>query len=188
MRTLKGEVIFWDGVRHFGFIRVEGMRDFFFHANDGKIVKVENPLEVSFIDRRPNREPKVGDKIVFHLRPTAREDKAAPWGFLDEPQTPEEMREVIWAVNPGNSLKLTFSRRDFDGDLKGQLYMVMAMNNQAILFGEMPLRSLQSVAETGLWCGFMEYTVTVLSGFDPGYFIDRTVNRELLEHIEIVVE
>jgi len=98
----------------------------------------------------------------------------------------EQMVEVIKSAKAGDKLELVFANKTFDGDLKGRVYMILAMQNQAIQFSELPMFNLMAVADSGKWEGFRTYTITVLDKFDPEYFISRTLSREMLESVSRV--
>ena len=96
----------------------------------------------------------------------------------------DKMYEVIDTLKPDDTFRLVFRNETFDGDLKGRIYMILAMHGQSIDFGELPIRSLQAVADSGEWHYFRTYVITVLADFDPDYFASRTVGREMLESVE----
>lgn len=97
----------------------------------------------------------------------------------------KQMIDVINLAKPGDRLEMVFADKTFDGDLAGRLMMIVAMNGDAIQFGEMPTMNLMSVVASGKWEGFRTYTVIILDGFDAEYFIKRTVSREMLESIRL---
>ncbi|MEK7202249.1 MAG: hypothetical protein AAB669_01840 [Patescibacteria group bacterium] len=107
-----------------------------------------------------------------------------------EPQAPTmtitQMCEVINSAKPGDKLEVVFADKTFDGDLRGRVYMILAMNRRSIDFGELPMSNLRAVADSGKWEGFRTYVVTALDEFDPEYFIRRTIGREMLESVSRV--
>lgn len=107
-----------------------------------------------------------------------------------KPQAPtmsrEQMCEVIRSVKPGDKFKVVFVNKTFNDDLKGRVYMILAMHSRSIDFGELPMFTLKAVADSGKWEGFRTYTITALNKFDPEYFISRTINREMLESVSRV--
>lgn len=95
-----------------------------------------------------------------------------------------QMCEIIRSAQPGDKLELVFADKTFDGDLKGRLYMILAMHGHLIQFlGMLSAFNLQAVADSGRWEGWRTYVITVLDGFDPDYFINRTIGREMLESV-----
>ena len=52
-----------------------------------------------------------------------------------EPQAPTmtiaQMREIIKSAKPGDKLKVVFANKTFNGDLKGRVYMILAMNGRS---------------------------------------------------------
>lgn len=98
----------------------------------------------------------------------------------------KEMMDVISSAKSGDRLTVVFADKTFDGDLKGRVYMILAMNDRSIRFEGATAMNLQAVADSGQWAGFRTYTITVLDTFDPKYFISRTIGREMLESISIV--
>ena len=109
---------------------------------------------------------------------------------VSEPQAPTmtiaQMCEVIKSAKPGDKLKVVFANKTFNGDLRGRVYMILAMNGRSINFGELPMFNLMAVADSGKWEGFRTYTITALDEFDPEYFISRTIGREMLESVSRV--
>lgn len=194
-----GTVKFFDSRdnKRFGFIAVDGGGEIFFHFNDGENIEAGGD-EPRFCGGKLNREPKKGDVIVFECNSgyKGQGPKAAPWGFerdhrrveteSDTRQTIGQMMEVIRSAKSGNKLKLVFANKTFDGDLKGRVYMILAMHGRAIQFGELPMMNLMAVADSGKWEGVRTYTITVLDKFDPEYFISRTIGREMLVSINQV--
>jgi len=118
------------------------------------------------------------------------------YGFADRsqptpaPQAPKmtykQMLEVINSVKPGDRLRIVFADEEFDGDLKGRVYHILAMCapvGRAIDIGELPMFNLQAVADSGRWIGFRTYVATILDGFDPRHFVSRTIGHDMLESI-----
>lgn len=192
-----GTVKFFDSRdnKRFGFIAVDGGGEIFFHFNDGENIEASGD-EPRFCGGKLNREPKKGDVVVFERKSGYKGAKAAPWGFernhrraeteSDARQAIGQMMEVIRSVESGDKLKLVFANKTFSGDLKGRVYMILAMHGRAIQFGELPMMTLMAVADSGKWEGFRTYTIAVLDEFDPEYFISRTIGREMLESISRV--
>jgi hypothetical protein len=100
--------------------------------------------------------------------------------------TYEQMREVIRLIKPGDEFEVVFANKTFDGDLKGRLYMVLAMWKRSISLDDLSILTLQAVADSGGWEGFRTYIITALDDFDPEYFASRTIGREMLESIRII--
>ena len=112
------------------------------------------------------------------------------------------MLRVINSAKPGDKLKVVFANRTFNGDLTGRLYFILAMCaplGEALHLGEMSFATLKAVADSGKWDlkavadsgkweGFRTYTFTVLPGFDPEWFANRTLGHDLLESIERIAK
>jgi hypothetical protein len=98
----------------------------------------------------------------------------------------KEMAAVIEAAKPGDKLQLIFRDETFDGDLVGRIYMILMIHGQQIDFGEGGMRTLKAVADYGRWENCRDYVITILDGFDPEYFIKRTLDREMLESVALV--
>ncbi len=98
----------------------------------------------------------------------------------------QEMIEVIRSVKPGDKFRVIFANKTFDGDLKGRVYMILAMHGHSIDLGELSMFNLKAVADSSRWGGFQTYTITALDEFDPKYFISRTIGREMLESVSRV--
>ena len=189
-----GTVKFFDSRdnKRFGFIDVNGGGEIFFHFNDGENIEAGGD-EPRFCGGKLNKEPKKGDVVIFERKSGYKGPKAAPWGFEqdhrraesqgDAQQTIGQMMEVIRLAKSGDKLKLVFANKTFSGDLKGRVYMILAMHGRAIRFGELPMKNLMAVADSSKWEGFRTYTIAVLDEFDPEYFISRTIGREMLESI-----
>ena len=96
--------------------------------------------------------------------------------------------ELIKSLKQGDKAKVVFTNETFNGDLKGRIMMLIGGFRESVDFGDsgMGVMSLMAVALSGKWEGFRTYTITILKGFDPEYFINRTVGRSLLERIEKV--
>jgi len=98
-------------------------------------------------------------------------------------QNIKEMAAVIGAAKPGDKLQLIFRDDTFNGDLVGCIYMILMLHGQQIDFGEGGMRGLKAVADYGRWEGCWDYVITILDGFDPEYFMKRTLDREMLESV-----
>lgn len=97
----------------------------------------------------------------------------------------EQMAEIIKSAKPGDKLKLDFANKTFNGDLKGRLYMILAMQGRTIQFGEMSILTLSAVVNSGKWERFQTHSITILEGFDHEYFISRTLGREMLDGVSL---
>lgn len=198
----QGKVLFFDSRdnKRFGFILTGSGEEIFFHFNDGENVEARGNCR--FLGGRLEIEPKKGDAVVFE-RVQGREGrpKASPWGFYRrQTSSPRSkvgvdpdlekiggMIKIIRSAKPGDTLKIVFADKTFDGDLRGRLYMLLAMADKAFVFDEtIDMLTLRAVADSGRWEGFRTYFITLYDGFDPEYFISRTIDRSLLESIEIV--
>lgn len=72
--------------RGFGFIKVEGGKDVFFHIKNRKNVNAEaGEPELSFIIAKCNvRDPKEGDRIMFDVVQGKKGLMAEPWCFAED--------------------------------------------------------------------------------------------------------
>lgn len=100
--------------------------------------------------------------------------------------TSAQMCEVIRSTKSGDRLKIVFANKTFNGDLKGRLERILAMNGQLVNFDEMSTFSLIAVADSGKWEGSRAYTIIALIDFNPEYFISRTIGREMFESVSRV--
>lgn len=98
--------------------------------------------------------------------------------------TNAQMRQVIENAKSGDRFKLAFTKKTFEGDLRGRLYFILGMQGKTLQMKEGAFFTLQAVADSGRWEGCDTYEIEVLDGFDPDWFYQRTVGRELLESIE----
>lgn len=82
-----GIVKFFDGrpEKRFGFVIEDGTKkEIFFHLNDGQRIYAGNTKPEFCPDRRLDRIPQRGDRLVFEITPGSKGDKACPWGFEDD--------------------------------------------------------------------------------------------------------
>lgn len=97
-----------------------------------------------------------------------------------------EMGDIIRSAKSGDKLEIIFTDETFGGDLKGRLYMLLMMHDNAVDFGEGGLMTLKAVANSNNWDGCHDYTITILEKFDADYFIGRTIGRDLLVSVKLI--
>ena len=79
-----GKVTFFDSRsnKRFGFIRVDGgTREVFFHLNNHMGVGITMDADTYFFEKKAERIPKVGDRIVFEEGWGRKGPTAEPWSY-----------------------------------------------------------------------------------------------------------
>jgi hypothetical protein len=105
------------------------------------------------------------------------------------PMSAPDMMAIIRTAKSGDQLELVFANNTFNGDLARRLQLVIAMIppiGNALGMREMDMLTLVAVAEYSDWDSCCVYKATLLSGFDPDYFIGRMIDSELLERVSIL--
>jgi cold shock CspA family protein len=202
----EGTVKFFKPEKGFGFITVKG-------GNDDPYIKEDTEIFLHIGNRGPtqasSRVPKTGDVLVFTIGKGTKSQKAMRWQFQDEmtncpsgktessfgdweefpretipvTQTTAEMMDIILSAKPGDRLKVLFTDKTFDGDLGSRLIMILGMQNKGIWMEEMSRMNLDLVATTGNWGNFRIHTISLQDEFEPDYFIQWTIDRELLDSV-----
>ena len=176
-----GKIKFCRPEKGYGFIELEsGALDVHFRLQDRRNAP-----------RGDQRIPKRGDRVAFTRKGSSGRAFTASksWSFAEDMKPKQSIDDMIGAIRgakAGDRLRIVFTNNTFDGDITGRLLMVLGMHGSYFNMDELPHMTLMAVAQSGQWSGFRAYTITLLSEWEPEYFLCRTIGRELLESVQVV--